>query len=114
MASTRSGHDLIVHVTDATFDGVVTSERPVVIDFWASWCGPCRSVAPVLEEIARELGEQATVGKVNVDEHPALAARFGIQAIPQLVFFRDGVEKDRLVGAAPKREILKRLQNLAG
>jgi thioredoxin len=103
----------VVHVTDVTFDGVVTSERPVVIDFWAPWCGPCRVIAPVLEEIARELGERVTIGKVNVDEHPALASRFGIQAIPQLLFFKDGSEKDRLVGAAPKREIVKRLQALA-
>ena len=104
---------MTVKVTDATFDGVVTSERPVVIDFWAPWCGPCRVVGPVLEEIASELGDQVTVGKVNVDEHPALASRFGIQAIPQLLFFKDGAEKDRLVGAVPKREILKRLQKLA-
>jgi thioredoxin 1 len=102
----------IVHVTNATFDGVVTSERPVVVDFWAPWCGPCRVIAPVLDEIAREVGEQATIAKVNVDEEPALASRFGVQAIPQLVFFKDGVEKDRLVGAAPKREIVKRLDTL--
>ena len=72
---------------------------------------PCHR--PVLEEIARELGEQVTIAKVNVDEQPALAARFGIQAIPQLLFFKHGSEKDRLVGAAPKREIVKRLQALA-
>ena len=65
-------------------------------------------------QLAREVGDQATIGKVNVDEHPALAARFGIQAIPQLLFFKDGAEKDRIVGAAPKREIVKRLQGLAG
>jgi len=102
----------IVHVTDATFDGVVTSERPVVIDFWAPWCGPCRVIAPVLDEIAREVGDQATIAKVNVDEEPALAARFRVQAIPQLVFFKYGEEKDRLVGVAPKREIVKRLDTL--
>jgi thioredoxin 1 len=104
---------MTVKVTDATFDGVVTSERPVVIDFWAPWCGPCRVIAPVLEEIAGELGDQVTIGKVNVDEHPALASRFGIQSIPQLLFFKDGAEKDRVVGAVPKREILKRLESLA-
>ncbi len=114
MTSTQSGqaNNPIVHVTDATFDGVVTSERPVVVDFWAPWCGPCRVIAPVLDEIARELGDQVTIGKVNVDEHPALAARFGIQAIPQLLFFKDGAEKDRIVGAAPKPEIVKRLDAL--
>jgi thioredoxin 1 len=104
---------MTVKVTDATFDGVVTSERPVVIDFWAPWCGPCRVIAPVLEEIAGELGDQVTIGKVNVDEHPALASRFGIQSIPQLLFFKNGAEKDRVVGAVPKREILKRLESLA-
>jgi len=102
----------IVHVTAGTFDGVVTSERPVVIDFWAPWCGPCRAIAPVLDEIAREVGDQVTVGKVNVDEHPALAARFGVQAIPQLLFFKDGALVDKIVGAAPKREIVKRLDAL--
>ena len=104
---------MAVKVTDATFDGVVTSERPVVIDFWALWCGPCRVIAPVLEEIASELGDRVTIGKVNVDEQPELASRFGIQSIPQLLFFKDGAEKDRVVGAVPKREILKRLESLA-
>src|SRR5258708_1168765 len=103
---------MTVNVPDAPLDAVVPTERPVVIDFWAPWCGPCRVVGAVLEEIASELGDQVTIGKVNVDEHPALASRFGIQAIPQLLFFKDGAEKDRLVGAVPKREILKRLDAL--
>src|SRR4030095_4759576 len=93
----------IVHVTGATFDGVVTSERPVLLDFWAPWCGPCRAIAPVLEEIARELGDKVTIGKVNVDEHPDLAVRFGVQAIPQLLFFKEGALKDKLVGAVPQQ-----------
>jgi thioredoxin len=104
----------IVHVTGATFDGVVASERPVLIDFWAPWCGPCRAIAPVLEEIAQELGDKVTIGKVNVDEHPDLAVRFGVQAIPQLLFFKEGALKDKLVGAVPKRELVKRLDALSG
>ena len=104
----------IVHVTSATFDGVVTSDRPVLIDFWAPWCGPCRAIAPVLEEIAQEQGDKVTIGKVNVDEHPDLAVRFGVQAIPQLLFFKDGAVKDKPVGAVPKRELVKRLDALSG
>jgi thioredoxin 1 len=102
----------VVHVTDGTFDGVVTSERPVVIDFWAEWCGPCRAIAPALEEIARDLGDQVTVGKVNVDEQPALAGRFGIRSIPTLMFFKDGLLQETVVGAVPKSEIVKRLDAL--
>jgi thioredoxin 1 len=104
---------MTVKVTDATFDGVVTSERPVVIDFWAPWCGPCRVVGPVLEEIASGLGDKVTIGKVNVDEYPDLAGRFGVQAIPQLLFFKAGAIRDKLVGAVPKRELIKRLDALS-
>ena len=103
----------VLQVTDGTFDGVVTSERPVVIDFWAPWCGPCRAIAPALEEIARERGELVTIGKVNVDEQPALAGRFGVRSIPTLLFFKDGLLQETLVGAVPKAEILKRLDSLA-
>ena len=102
----------IVHVTEATFDSVVTSEQPVLIDFWAPWCGPCRAIAPALEEIASEFGDQVTIGKVNVDEQPALAARFGVRSIPSLMFFRDGALKETLVGAVPKGQIVKRLEAL--
>ena len=111
--TTEDADSTIVHVTGATFDGVVTSERPVLIDFWAP-CGPCRAIAPMLEEIAQELGDKVTIGKVNVDEHPDLAVRFGVQAIPQLLFFKEGALKDKLVGAVPKREIIKRLDALSG
>jgi len=104
--------ETFVKVTDANFDGVVTSERTVIIDFWAPWCGPCRAIAPMLDEIARELGDAVTIGKVNVDEHPMLASRFGVQAIPQLMFFKDGALRDTVVGLVPKREIVKRLDAL--
>ena len=103
----------IVHVTDGTFDGVVTSERPVVVDFWAEWCGPCRAIAPALEQIAQERGDQVTIAKVNVDEQPGLAGRFGIRSIPTLMFFKDGVLQETVVGAVPKAEILRRLDALA-
>jgi len=110
----RDTNSSIVHVTSSTFDGVVTSDRPVLIDFWAPWCGPCRAIAPVLEEIAQELGDKVTIGKVNVDEYPDLAGRFGVQAIPQLLFFKEGAIRDKLVGAVPKRELIKRLDALSG
>jgi thioredoxin 1 len=108
----KTNASAIVHITDGTFDGVVTSERPVVVDFWAEWCGPCRAIAPMLEEIAREQGEQVTIAKVNVDEHPALAGRFGIRSIPTLMFFKDGALQETLVGVVPKPEILKRIERL--
>ncbi|HAV63976.1 MAG TPA: thioredoxin [Verrucomicrobiales bacterium] len=85
------------------------SDRPVLVDFWAEWCGPCKMLGPVLEEIAGEAGERATIAKLNVDEHPDLANRFGVQSIPTLVFFNAGAEQSRLVGVVPKSAIKQRL-----
>jgi len=112
MAKSEAVPGAIVHVTAGTFDGVVTSERAVLIDFWAPWCGPCRAVGPVLDEIAQEYGDRVTVGKVNVDEEPTLAARFGVRSIPTLMFFKDGALQVTVVGAVPKAEIVKRLDAL--
>jgi thioredoxin 1 len=103
-----------VHVNDQTFDGdVLTSERPVLADFWAEWCGPCKAIAPALEELAREYDGRATIVKVNVDENPTLAARFGIRSIPTLLLFKDGKVVDQLIGAMPKAEIKRRLDAVA-
>jgi thioredoxin len=102
----------IVHVTNATFDGVVTSERPVVVDFWAPWCGPCRVIGPVLDEIAREQADRVVIGKVNVDEQPGLAGRFAIRSIPTLLFFKNGAPVDTVIGAVPRAEIDKRIAAL--
>ena len=99
-----------VHLTAGTFDETIAvSDGPVLVDFWAPWCGPCRAIAPALEDIARTYQGRATVAKVNVDEEPTLAARFSIRAIPALMFFKDGKVADTVVGAVPKAEIVKRL-----
>ena len=97
-------------INNANFEEeVLRSDRPVLVDFWASWCGPCRMVAPIVEEIAREHPE-LKVGKVNVDEEPQLASRFGIMSIPTLLVFRDGKLANQMVGARPKDDILAMLK----
>jgi thioredoxin len=105
--------DTMLHLTERTFDEAVAgSEGPMLVDFWAPWCGPCRVIGPVVEQIARERAGQATVAKVNVDEAPTLAARFGVRAIPALMFFKDGELVETIVGAVAKAEIVKRLDAL--
>jgi thioredoxin 2 len=102
-----------VTVTDATFASAVErSPLPVLLDLWAPWCGPCRMVAPVIEEIAKEMTGRLRVGKLNVDENPATAARFRVQSIPTLLILKDGREIDRIMGAQPKAAIVQRLQEV--
>ena len=97
-------------ITDATFDEVVLkSDKPVVVDFWAAWCGPCRMVGPFVEELAKEYEGKAVVGKVNVDNNPNISMQFGIRNIPALLFFKGGEVVDKQVGAAPKSVLAAKL-----
>jgi thioredoxin 2 len=103
-----------VTVTDATFaTEVERSPLPVLLDMWAPWCGPCRMVAPVVEELAREMAGRVRVAKLNVDENPATAARFNVMSIPTLLVLKGGREMERIVGVQPKTEILRRLERVA-
>ncbi len=93
-------------VSDTTFESeVLKATGPVVVDFWAEWCGPCRMIAPALEEISGSLGAKVKIVKLNVDENPQVAAKYGIQSIPTLMIFKDGQMASRQVGAAPKQKL---------
>ncbi len=95
-------------ITDNDFeDKVLKASTVVLVDFWAPWCGPCKSIAPVLEEIAKEMNGKVAIYKVNVDDNPRSPAQFSVRAIPNLILFKDGAEVDRVVGAVPKDELIK-------
>jgi thioredoxin 1 len=101
-----------ITVTDATFaDEVLGSSLPVLVDFWATWCGPCKMVAPVLEEIAKEHGEKLTIAKMDIDANPAIPRDYQIMSIPTLILFQDGKPVKQIVGAKPKAALL---QDLSG
>ena len=103
-----------VHLTEQNFDEALAANQSVMmVDFWAEWCGPCRAIAPVLEDLARESGGAITLAKVNIDENPSLAARCGIKSIPTILLVKQGKVADRVIGFIPKAKIKTKLDALA-
>ena len=104
---------MALEITDANFEELVmNADKPVLVDFWAVWCGPCRMVGPIVEELAKDYGDKAVIGKVDVDNNPETAAKFGIRNIPTILFFKNGEIADKQVGAAPKQAFAAKLDAL--
>lgn len=103
-----------ININEASFErAVIKSPIPVLVDFWAAWCGPCKMIGPLLEEIAKEGDGRYRITKVNIDDEPALQQRFNVRSVPTLLFFQGGELRDQLVGAAPKKAILDKLDALS-
>jgi thioredoxin 1 len=104
----------VVKLDESNFDREVTQDgKPVIVDFWAEWCGPCKMIAPLLDEIAREKADAVKVAKVNVDENQSLSLKYNIRAIPALLFFKNGQLRDQVTGVTSKKDLLNRIEALA-
>jgi thioredoxin len=103
-----------LHLTEATFDAELGKHPELLmVDFWAEWCAPCRAIAPTLDELARESAGKVSLAKVNVDDHPGLAARYGVRSIPTILFVKGGAVVDQVIGAVPKAQLKKKLDAIA-
>lgn len=101
----------LLHLTDNNFKNeVLESELPVVVDFWATWCGPCRMIAPIIDELSREYHDRIKIGKINVDENPKITSYYGIMSIPTLILLRDGKVMEQVTGAVSKSELKKKIE----
>ena len=103
-----------ITATDAAFNDLINGDKPVLVDFWAEWCGPCRMVGPIVEEIAGEYADKMSVAKLNVDDNPQTAMEYDVMSIPTMIVYQDGVEKKRIVGARPKHALLQELGEFIG
>jgi len=99
-----------VEINDNNFEEIIDTEKPVLVDFWAEWCGPCKMIGPIVEELANEYDGKAVIGKVDVDANPNVSAKFGIRSIPTLLVFKNGEVVDKQIGAVPKGELTKKLE----
>ena len=98
-----------IEITDSNFEEIINSDQPILVDFWAEWCGPCKMIGPVVEELAGDYDGKAVIGKVDVDANPGVAQKFGIRSIPTLLFFKGGEIVDKQVGAVPKAVLAQKL-----
>lgn len=103
---------MALEITDSSFEELLSSDKPLVIDFWAEWCGPCRMVGPIVDELAEEYADKVTIGKVDVDNNDDITSKFGIRNIPTILFIKNGEVVDKQVGAAQKTALAEKIENL--